>query len=56
MIIAMRILFGQRVATPLEQAKLDVAPLVAGVPSPDGQFYLGDFLVLLRKVTGLVNF
>jgi len=30
----------------------DVAPLVGGVPESDGNFNLGDYLVILRKVTG----
>jgi len=56
LVIAMQILTGQRVATPLELAHLDTAPLVGGLPSPDGQVTLGDHLVLLRKVTGIINF
>jgi hypothetical protein len=33
----------------------DVAPLVNGVPSPDGSFGLGDVLVILRWVNDLVS-
>lgn len=32
----------------------DVAPLVNGVPKPDGKVSLGDVVVLLRRVLGLV--
>jgi hypothetical protein len=44
---------------PLTQADLDngdVAPLLNGVPAPDGQIDVGDALVILRKVVGLENF
>ena len=34
----------------------DVAPLVNGAPESDGKFNLGDYLVILRKVTGHVAF
>ena len=34
----------------------DVAPLISGVPQPDGKINLGDVVVLLRKVVGLANF
>ena len=34
----------------------DVAPLVHGVPQPDGVIDVGDLLVLLRKIVGLVHF
>ena len=56
LIIAQQILSGQRVVTPLELAHLDVAPLVNGNPSPDGQFNLGDYLVVQRKVIGIISF
>ena len=56
LLIGLRILTAQTAGTPLELAHLDVAPLVAGVPTPDGQFNLGDYLVLLRKVSGAISF
>ncbi len=56
LIIAMQILLEQRVATALELSHLDVAPLVAGVPSPDNEFNVADLLLIQRKVLGLVNF
>ena len=56
LILGMRILLGEVSATPLQQARLDVAPLVAGTPAPDGQYNLGDYTLLLQKVTGIVSF
>jgi len=34
----------------------DVAPLVNGIPSPDGQFNAGDLLLIQRKALGEVDF
>ena len=34
----------------------DVAPLSAGTPAPDGSINVGDQIVLMRKVLGLVSF
>jgi hypothetical protein len=34
----------------------DVAPLVNGVPQPDGEITIGDALLILRKVAELINF
>ena len=34
----------------------DVAPLVGGIPAPDGFFTLGDLLVIQRKVLGVISF
>jgi hypothetical protein len=31
----------------------DVAPLVNGIPQPDGKINLGDTIVILRRVVGL---
>lgn len=39
-----------------EQAAWDVAPLVNGVPEPDQQNDLRDFLLLQRKVLGIIDF
>jgi hypothetical protein len=33
----------------------DVAPLIGGVPHPDGKIDMGDVIVLLRKAVGLVT-
>jgi hypothetical protein len=52
----MRILNGQYTPTQEEQDRWDVAPLVNGVPQPDLQNTVGDFLVLQRKVLGIIHF
>jgi len=56
LLLAMRILTGQYIPSQEEQARWDVAPLVNGMPAPDGQNNSGDYLILQRKVLGLVNF
>jgi hypothetical protein len=53
---ALRISTGLVVPTQLELLRGDVAPLVGGVPSPDGSIALADALLILRKVVGLVTF
>jgi cytochrome c len=52
----MRILNGTYTPTLQEQARWDVAPLVDGVPQPDGHNTLGDYVVLQQKVLGAINF
>jgi lysophospholipase L1-like esterase len=49
-------LLGQRVLTPGQEQHGDVAPLVMGVPRPDGNFNLGDLLVIARLATGMISF
>ena len=41
------------IPTPTELLHGDVAPLVNGVPQPDGEINLGDTIVILRRVVGL---
>ena len=41
------------IPTAAEQLHCDVAPLVNGVPQPDGKINLGDVIVILRRVIGL---
>jgi Big-like domain-containing protein len=43
-------------ATPVESVHADVAPLVNGVPAPNGKVDTGDVVVILRKAVGLGNF
>ena len=50
LLIASKLLLRQQTATPLQFARLDVAPQVSGVAMPDGQFNLGDILVLLKML------
>ncbi|NNJ95465.1 MAG: hypothetical protein HKP57_12010 [Halobacteria archaeon] len=49
-------LLGQRTLTLEQEQHGDVAPLVTGIPRPDGYFNLGDLLVITRLVTGLYAF
>jgi hypothetical protein len=56
LLIASRILTGLYTPTVIEQQRWDVAPLVGGVPAPDGNNDAGDYVVLQRKVMGLVNY
>lgn len=56
LLIASRILTGQYTPTAIEQQRWDVAPLVGGVPQPDGINDVGDYVVLQRKVMGLINY
>lgn len=56
------IFLGQQILTglvPLTADHLahgDVAPLIGNVPSPDGTFNIGDFVVIQRKALGRINF
>ena len=52
----LRISLGMDPATPQAFAHGDVAPLVNGVSQPDGKIDVGDVLVLLRKIVGLVDY
>jgi hypothetical protein len=51
-----RILQGQVTPTAEQLQRGDVAPLVNGSPQPDGNFNLGDVLLIERKAMGLVNY
>lgn len=53
---ALRLAVGLGTPTAGNLASGDVAPLVSGVPAPDGVIDVGDALVILRKVAGLVLF
>ncbi|MEZ5543572.1 MAG: alkaline phosphatase D family protein [Pseudomonadota bacterium] len=54
LLLATNILAGSYSPSPAEQARWDIAPLVAGYPQPDGNNDGGDLLVLMRIVTGAV--
>jgi len=56
LVIHERVIMGDISLTPELLAKGDVAPLVNGIPAPDGQLTLGDYVVLQRKVLGLIDF
>lgn len=56
LLIHRRIIMGDITLTPELLANGDLAPLVNGLPAPDGQLTLGDYVVLQRKVLGLINY
>ncbi|MFQ5644408.1 MAG: sulfatase-like hydrolase/transferase [Thiogranum sp.] len=56
LLLAGRILAGQYTPTQDEQSRWDLAPLAGGIPAPDGQNTAADYLILQRKVMGLINF
>ena len=56
LLLAMQILNGQYIPSQEEQGRWDVAPLVNDVPEPNQQNNLGDYLILQRKVLGIINF
>jgi len=53
---ALRISLGMDRADARALAHGDLAPLVNGVPHPDGVIDAGDVLVILRKIVGMVDF
>jgi hypothetical protein len=55
-LLATRALSGDKILTPEQQARADVAPLVADVPTPDGQFNAGDLVVIQRMAMGQISF
>jgi len=52
---ALQISIGLTTATTPELIRGDVAPLVNGVPKPDGVIDIGDALLILRRTLGLVT-
>jgi len=55
-LLANKIISGQMTPTADQLQHGDVAPLVNGVPAPNGVFDLGDLVVIERKALGDVNF
>ena len=55
-LLGQRIVLGLVTPTAGQIQRGDVAPLVGGVPAPDGQYTVGDLLVTIQKVNGLVTF
>jgi DNA-binding beta-propeller fold protein YncE len=55
-LLAARILLGLYDPTAQEQSSWDLAPLVNDLPEPDQENNLGDYLILQKKVLGLVDF
>ena len=56
LLLATQIALGSKMPTADEMLHGDVAPLIAGVPNPDGVFNTADLLVIQRKVLGLISF
>lgn len=55
-VLATQIILGERVPTAEQLLHGDVAPLIGGVPAPDGQFNLGDLLVIQGKAVGQIAY
>ncbi|MDH5387591.1 MAG: hypothetical protein OEY06_03970 [Gammaproteobacteria bacterium] len=55
-ILAQQIIMGNIGLTSTYLAHGDVAPLVNGIPAPDGLFTLGDLVVMQRKMLGETTF
>jgi len=53
---ALRVSLGLDPATRRVLAHADVAPLLDGIPRPDGIIDAGDVLLILRKIVGVVDF
>jgi hypothetical protein len=53
-VVAMQIAVDNLAATDTHLLHGDVAPLVDGMPAPDGKIDVGDVVVIMRKVLGLV--
>ena len=56
LMLASQITLGLKTPTPDEMLHGDVAPLLSGIPNPDGVFNAADLLIIQRKVFGLVSF
>jgi hypothetical protein len=56
LVLVNRIAMGLITPTANQRLRVDVAPLVAGVPSPDGVINAADVLIITRKALGMVNF
>ena len=55
-LLGMQVAIGSRLLNPEQFWHGDVAPLVSDVPTPDGEFNLGDVLLITRKALGMVSF
>jgi hypothetical protein len=53
---ALHIAVGVITPTPDDMIRGDVAPLVNGVPAPDGRIGVDDAMLILKKVAGLISF
>jgi len=55
-LLAQRAILGSLVLTPEQQLRGDVAPLIGGIPVPNGVLNAGDLLLIQRKALGIVNY
>lgn len=55
-LIATQILLGKLVPSGEQLARMDVAPLINNIPSPNGQINTGDLLAITQKTLNLVSF
>jgi alpha-tubulin suppressor-like RCC1 family protein len=53
---ALRVGVGLAASSPADVVSGDVGPLVGGTPTPDGVVNIGDAVIIIRKVVGLVSF
>jgi hypothetical protein len=53
--LALQIAAGNLTPTARQSLAGDVAPLINGVPRPDGRIDVGDAVVILRKIAGLAS-
>jgi len=55
-LLGTQVALGSKLLNPEQFGHGDVAPLVSGVPAPDGDFGLPDVLLIARKALGLAGF
>lgn len=55
-LLTTQIVLGLQAATEFQMLHADVAPLIAGKPSPDGMIDVADLLLIQRKLLGLISF
>jgi hypothetical protein len=55
-LLGQQVLINAATLSPEQFTHGDVAPLVEGQPDPDGEFTLGDLLIIKRKALGMISF
>jgi len=56
LLLATQIALGLKTPTANELLHGDVAPLIAGLPTPDGEINAADLIVIQQKIFGLISF
>jgi subtilisin family serine protease len=56
LVLLMRAVLGLTALTGAQQARVDIAPVIAGVPAADGQLTAGDLLVVQQILLGLAAY